>query len=90
MGWFPRCSTYELNQLDPNEGAMATGTVVFYHDEDGYGFLETDEVEDDVFFHISDVTGLSGREPEEEDEFEFDVEEVDRGLQAFNITPLES
>lgn len=69
---------------------MATGTVVFYHDEDGYGFLETDEVEDDVFFHISDVDGLTEREPEEGDSFEFEIEQVDRGLQAFNLSYVDS
>lgn len=61
---------------------MARGTVAFFHDEDGYGFIETEDADDDVFFHISDVPGP---EPEEGDEFEFDIEPGDRGPRATNI-----
>lgn len=61
---------------------MPTGTVQFFHDDDGYGFLETDAADDDVFFHVSDVPGP---EPEEGDEFEFEIEEGDRGARAASI-----
>jgi CspA family cold shock protein len=36
---------------------MANGTVEFYNDEKGYGFIETDDADDDVFFHVTDVPG---------------------------------
>lgn len=64
---------------------MATGTVSFFHDDDGYGFLETDDADDDVFFHISEV---SGPEPEEGEEFEFEIGQGDRGPRATNMTRL--
>lgn len=64
---------------------MARGTVVFFHDEDGYGFIESDDTDDDVFFHITDVPGP---DPEEGDEFEFSTEEGRRGIRAANISRI--
>ena len=60
------------------------GTVKFFHDGDGYGFIETDEMDDDVFFHLSELPeGVD--EVEEGDEVEFDQEEGDRGPKAVNV-----
>lgn len=64
---------------------MARGTVGFFNDDDGYGFIDTDDADDDVFFHISDVPGT---EPEEGEEFEFDIEQGDRGPRATNMERL--
>jgi len=36
---------------------MAKGTVDFFNDTGGYGFIETDDADDDVFFHMEDVGG---------------------------------
>jgi len=36
---------------------MADGTVDFFNDTGGYGFIETDGADDDVFFHVEDVGG---------------------------------
>lgn len=62
------------------------GTVKFFHDEKQYGFIETDEVDDDIFFHISDV---EGEEVGEGDEVEFEQEEGDRGPKAVEIEIVE-
>jgi len=60
------------------------GTVKFFHDGDGYGFIETEEVEDDVFFHMSELPeGVD--EVEEGDEVEFEQEEGDRGPKAVEV-----
>ena len=64
---------------------MANGTVDFFNDEKGYGFIETDDADDDVFFHVSDVPGP---DPEEGDELEFVIEDGDRGPRAANINKL--
>jgi CspA family cold shock protein len=61
---------------------MPTGIVTFYTEEDGYGFIETDAADDDVFFHVTDVPGP---EPEQGDTFEFEIEQGDRGPRATNI-----
>ncbi len=58
------------------------GEVKFFHDEKGYGFIETDEMEDDVFFHVND---LDIESIEEGTEVEFDTEEGDQGPKAVNL-----
>ncbi|MFB6093924.1 MAG: cold-shock protein [Halanaeroarchaeum sp.] len=64
---------------------MATGTVTFFHDRKGYGFIETDEADDDVFFHMEDV---GGPDLEEGQDVEFDIGEGDKGPRAENLTRL--
>mgnify|MGYP000288807143 CR=1 FL=1 len=61
---------------------MARGTVVFFNDSGGYGFIETDEAEDDVFVHMADV---GGPDLEEGEDVTFDVEESEDGLRATNV-----
>ena len=64
---------------------MATGNVVFFNDSGGYGFIETDEADDDVFFHMDDV---GGPDLEEGTEVEFEIEQAPKGPRATNLTRL--
>ena len=61
---------------------MATGTVAFFHDRKGYGFIETDDSDEDVFFHMDDV---EGPDLEEGEEVEFDIEAAEKGPRATNV-----
>ncbi len=61
------------------------GTVKFFHDMKNYGFIEPEEGEDDVFFHVSDLEAESA---EEGDEVEFETEEGDRGPRAVEVEKL--
>lgn len=58
------------------------GTVKFFHDRKQYGFIVADELDDDLFFHISDV---EGDEIGEDDEVEFEEGEGDKGPKAINV-----
>ncbi len=62
--------------------AMATGKVDFFNDTGGYGFIETDDADDDVFFHMEDV---EGPDLEEGQELEFDIESSPKGPRASNV-----
>ncbi len=62
------------------------GTVAFYHDQRHYGFIETDEIDEDVFFHMDEQD--DGLDIDEGSEVEFDQEEADRGPKAVNIKAL--
>ncbi|MDZ7850846.1 MAG: cold-shock protein [Halodesulfurarchaeum sp.] len=64
---------------------MATGTVAFFNERKGYGFIESDESEEDVFFHMEDV---GGPDLEEGQEVEFEIEQADKGPRATNLTRL--
>ena len=61
---------------------MPTGTVAFFHDRKGYGFIETEDSDEDVFFHMDDV---EGPDLEEGEEVEFDIEQADKGPRAVNL-----
>ncbi len=61
---------------------MASGKVSFFHDRKGYGFIETGDADDDVFFHMDDI---DGPEPGEGQELEFEVEQAPKGPRARNI-----
>jgi hypothetical protein len=40
---------------------LATGSVDFFTDTGGYGFIETDEADEDVFFHMEAFGGPDSR-----------------------------
>jgi CspA family cold shock protein len=63
---------------------MTEGTVGFFHDRKGYGFIERNGTDDDedVFFHMEDV---GGPDLEEGEEVRFDVGQSDEGPRAENL-----
>jgi CspA family cold shock protein len=68
-------------------GHDATGIVDFFNDTGGYGFIETDAVEEDVFFHMEDV---GGPDLAEGTEVAFDIEQAQKGPRAKNLKRLKS
>ena len=62
--------------------AMANGKVDFFNDTGGYGFISTDDADDDVFFHMEDV---GGEDLTEGTEIEFDIEQAPKGPRATNV-----
>ena len=66
---------------------MAEGTVKWFSNEKGYGFIER-EGGDDVFVHFSAIGGDGYKSLQEGQRVEFDVEQGDKGLQAKNVQVL--
>jgi CspA family cold shock protein len=66
------------------EGQLAQGTVKWFSNEKGYGFIEREEG-DDVFVHHSAIQMDGYRSLVEGQRVEFDVEQGDKGLQAKNV-----
>jgi CspA family cold shock protein len=62
-----------------------TGTVDFFNDTGGYGFIVSDAVDEDVFFHMEDI---GGPDLEEGQEVQFRVEEYDKGPRATDLVRL--
>ncbi|ADF52977.1 MULTISPECIES: cold-shock protein [Zunongwangia] len=60
---------------------MSKGTVKFFNDSKGFGFITEEGVDKDHFVH---VTGLID-EIREGDEVKFDLQEGKRGLNAVNV-----
>ncbi len=66
---------------------MATGTVKWFNDSKGFGFIEQPEGPD-VFVHYSAVQGDGFRSLSEGQSVEFEVTDGPKGLSAENVRPL--
>ncbi|MFT7120032.1 MAG: CspA family cold shock protein [Neolewinella sp.] len=64
---------------------MTNGTVKFFNDTKGYGFITPDDGGDDVFVHAN---GLDCDTIQEGDKVSYDVEEGRKGLNAVNVILL--
>ena len=66
---------------------MPKGTVKWFSNEKGYGFIERAEGED-VFVHFSAITMDGYKSLQEGQRVEFEVVQGQKGLQAANVVPL--
>ncbi|MDA0699721.1 MAG: cold-shock protein [bacterium] len=64
---------------------MATGTVKWFNNEKGFGFIAVEGGGKDVFCHFSAITGDGYRSLNEGDEVEFEAEQGAKGPQAKNV-----
>jgi CspA family cold shock protein len=69
---------------------MPTGTVKFFNENKGYGFIQPDEGGQDAFVHITAVERAGMRTLRENQRIAYDLEEDQRGkLKAVNIKSAE-
>ena len=64
---------------------MANGTVKWFNESKGFGFITQDDGTD-VFVHYSSITGEGFKTLGEGDAVTFDVEEGDKGPKAVNVS----
>ncbi len=67
---------------------MATGTVKFFNNEKGYGFISRDDGED-VFVHFSNIDGSGFRTLEDGQKVEFEVGPGRKGDEALQVRVVE-
>ncbi len=65
-----------------------SGTVKWFNDEKGFGFLTRDDGEKDVFCHFSAIQGEGFKSLAEGQKVEFDVVQGQKGPAAENVAPL--
>ncbi len=65
-----------------------TGTVKWFSNPKGYGFIEGEDGRD-VFVHYTSVEGTGFRSLDEGETVEFSVEDTDRGLEAQDVTRID-
>ena len=66
---------------------MATGSVKWFNEKKGYGFISPDEGED-VFVHYSEIQGNGFRTLYEGQQVQFEITEGRKGPQATNVVPI--
>jgi cold shock protein len=67
---------------------MATGTVKWFNDSKGFGFITPEAGGDDLFAHFSAIQGGGFKTLAEGQRVEFEVTRGPKGQQASNIRPL--
>lgn len=72
------------NLFSPAGNKPATGKVKFFNRRRGYGFIETEEVEKDIFVHVTDLKDFVSRG----DEVAFDIAKSAKGYEAKNVKKL--
>jgi len=73
---------------EQEDSGRETGTVKWFSNPKGYGFISRDEG-DDVFVHYSAVEGGGFRSLDEGERVEFTVEQGEKGPRAANVKSLE-
>ena len=66
---------------------MAKGTVKWFDERKGYGFIAQEDGKD-VFVHFSSISMAGFKTLAEGDEVTFDIEENERGLVAKNVSKV--
>ena len=67
---------------------MATGTVKWFNDSKGFGFITQEDGGPDVFVHHTGIAGNGFKSLAENQKVEFNVQQGPKGLQASDVRPV--
>ena len=67
---------------------MPQGTVKWFNNEKGYGFITPDEGGEDLFVHYSGIAGGGFKSLEEGAKVSYEATQGQKGMQAENVTPV--
>jgi CspA family cold shock protein len=65
-----------------------TGTVKWFNDSKGFGFITPDDGGKDLFAHFREIRGQGFRSLEENQRVQFEVKQGDKGPMAADIRPV--
>jgi len=67
---------------------MAQGTVKWFNDEKGYGFISPDEGGEDLFVHHTGIAGSGFKSLDEGAKVTYEATRGKKGMQAENVSPV--
>ena len=67
---------------------MPTGTVKWFSDDKGFGFITPDDGDKDLFVHHTGINSEGYRSLQEGSKVSYDAEQGDKGPKAVNVQPL--
>lgn len=67
---------------------MTQGTVKWFNEDKGFGFIAPDGASDDVFVHYSEIRGDGYRTLTENQRVQFEIEQGNKGPQAVGVTAV--
>ena len=67
---------------------MAKGTVKWFNEQKGYGFITPEDGSKDCFVHHSSIKGEGFKTLQEGDTVEFEITEGEKGPQASNVAKV--
>jgi len=65
---------------------MAQGTVKWFSEEKGYGFITPDEGSEDLFVHYSGIVGNGFKSIDEGEKVSYEATQGKKGMQAENVS----
>jgi cold shock protein len=71
--------------IELEDAKMATGTVKWFSDEKGFGFITPDDGSQDLFVHQTEIVGEGFRSLDEGAKVTFESESGDKGPRAVNV-----
>jgi len=66
---------------------MSTGTVKWFNDAKGFGFITPDDGGKDLFVHFSSIQGGGFKTLKENDKVQFEIGQGPKGPSASNVRP---
>ena len=67
---------------------MPQGTVKWFNEEKGYGFITPDDGSEDLFVHYTGIIGSGFKYLEEGTKVSYEATRGKKGMQAENVTPV--
>jgi len=82
------CTAHDVRRAVEVGSSVGTGTVKWFSDEKGFGFITPDGGGRDLFVHFSGIQGDGYRSLSEGAKVTFEEENGDKGPKAINVTKL--
>ena len=83
----PGCNAAQAGRRRQEESKLANGTVKWFSDEKGFGFITPEDGSKDLFVHHSNILGDGFKSLNDGQQVSFDVGEGRKGPEATNVQP---